>query len=56
VRCLGSALLPGIDLDHLWDIEGVHPSEGIGRNQHDTTVGINLLLGIAELDGLQNCT
>lgn len=56
MRGLGSALLPSIDLDHLRDVERVHSSEGISRNQHDTTVGIDLLLGIAELDGLQNCT
>jgi len=54
MRRLRGTLLPSIDLHHLRHIEGVHPSKRIGRNQDNSTVGIYLFLGVAELYSLQD--
>lgn len=49
------SLLAGIDLYHARDIERVDAGEGICCNQDDTRVCVNLLLQVAELNGLEDC-
>ena len=51
---LSGPLFPSINLDHARDIEGVDSSKRVRRYQHDARVCVDLLLGIAETDGLQD--
>lgn len=55
MRCAIGSLLAGIDLHHAGDIERVDSREGICCNQHDTRVCVDLLLQVAQLDGLEHC-
>jgi len=49
------SLLAGIDLHHSRHIEGVDSREGIGCNEDNARVCVDLLLQIAQLDGLEHC-
>lgn len=53
--CLRGTLLPGINLHHLRYIQRIHSGEWVRRNQDNTTVCVNLLLCVSELDGLEDC-
>lgn len=47
-------MLPSIHLHHLRNVKGVYPGKWICGNQHNSTVCINFLLGVAQFDGLEN--
>lgn len=48
------ALLAGVDLHHAGDVERVDAGKGVGRDQDDTRVGVDFILQVAQLDGLQH--
>lgn len=54
MRCLRGTVFPSVDLHHLWYIQRIDSSKGVGGDQDNTTVGIYLLLGIAKFNSLQD--
>jgi len=55
MRSLLGPRLAGIDLDHGGDVERVDPGKRIRGNEDYARVCVDFLLGISELDGLQDC-
>ena len=52
-RAIGS-LLAGVDLHHARHVERVDAGEGIRGDQDDTGVGVDFILHVPQLDGLEH--